>query len=223
MLQRACIPRNGMLVSRQTRYFGSVAQHSRMPTEKDYYNILGVNSTATPEQIKDAYRDAAKKYHPDLTGSSDADAQKFRDVMEAYGVLSVRESRVNYDILKRKNPDAYSEISQEDFDRTYDVSKRDAKGEIRTGPAPGSYAELRMKDLAEQRKQYNVNHIGYYKGGVPQKGRGTIRGNAMGAPGNFHYPNIHNRLNFHHPDAKVINSEDAIKFKAWMNTDKTDF
>ena len=120
-----------------------------MPSEKDYYSILKINITATPEQIKEAYREAAKKYHPDLTGSSEADAKMFRDVMEAYGVLSVRESRVNYDLLRRKNSKAFVELSQEEFDRSNDVTKRDARGEIRTGPAPGSYAELRMKDLAE--------------------------------------------------------------------------
>lgn len=48
-----------------------------------------------------------KLHHPDVQGSSEPDATKFRDVMEAYSVLSVRESRVNYDLLRRKNPDLY--------------------------------------------------------------------------------------------------------------------
>ena len=161
---------------------------------------------ATPEQIKEAYRDAVKRHHPDLAGSESADSEKFRDVMEAYGVLSVRESRVNYDLLRNKSPEKFNEMSQEDFDRTYDISKRDARGEVRTGPAPGSYAEQRMKDLAEQRKQYNVNHLGYYKGGVPQKGRGPIRGSALDGPGGFHEPVVHNRLNFFHPDTKLVDS-----------------
>jgi len=63
-----------MLVARNGRYFGTVAQHSRVPTQKDYYDILGIGRDATPEQIKDAYREAAKRYHPDLTGSSEGDA-----------------------------------------------------------------------------------------------------------------------------------------------------
>ena len=184
---------------------------------------MNVDSTATAEQIKDAYREAAKKYHPDVTGSSDADANMFRDVMEAFGVLSVRESRVSYDLQRRKNPDAFREVSEEEFDRSFDVSKRDARGEVRSAPKPGSYAEVRMKELAEQRKQYNVNHIGYYRGGLPQKGKGDIRGSALGSPGTFHSPKIHNRMNFHHPDAKIINSEDAVKFKAYMNSDKSEF
>jgi len=142
--------------------------------------------------------------------------------MEAYGVLSVNESRVNYDLLRRKNPDAFREVSEEEFDRSYSVEKRDRRGEVRSAPAPGSYAETRLAELAAERKKYNVNHLGYYRGGVPQKGRGTIRGTAMGEPGQFHSPKIHNRLNFHHPDAKLVNSEDAVKFKEWMGSDQTD-
>jgi DnaJ-class molecular chaperone len=80
------------------------------PLEKDYYSILGINSTATPEQIKDAYRLLAKKFHPDVRSAGDdhePNQDKFRDVAEAYAVLSVRESRVTYDLARKKNPDLY--------------------------------------------------------------------------------------------------------------------
>jgi DnaJ-class molecular chaperone len=53
-----------------------------------------------------------KKHHPDVQGSAEPDSAKFRDVMEAFSVLSVRESRVNYDLIKKKNPDAYAEVSE---------------------------------------------------------------------------------------------------------------
>lgn len=64
-------------------------QAAMTPLEKDYYNILGLNSTATPEQIKENYRKLAKKHHPDARSSSkheerQPDADKFRDVVEAY-------------------------------------------------------------------------------------------------------------------------------------------
>jgi len=56
------------------RSFGSAVQHSRIPVEKDYYKILGISSSATPEQIKDAYRELVKKHHPDVAGGEAPDA-----------------------------------------------------------------------------------------------------------------------------------------------------
>jgi curved DNA-binding protein len=71
-----------------------------MPTAtdfKDYYTILGVSKTATPEEIKRDYRKLARKYHPDLNpGDKDAEA-KFKDLNEANEVLSDPEKRQKYD------------------------------------------------------------------------------------------------------------------------------
>ena len=189
-LQRVCKPGASRTMSQMAasqRCFATAAPHSRMPREKNYYTILGIDASATPEQIKDAYRESAKKYHPDIVGSEDPNADKFRDVMEAYAVLSVAQSRANYDILRRKDPDAYREVSQTEFDRNYNKDVRDAAGNVPSAaPTPGSYAETRLAELKEQRKQYNVNDLGYYRGGVPGKGRGAVRGTAMGVPGEYH-------------------------------------
>ena len=223
-LQKTFAPSNKQVLMASQRGFATVAPHSRMPRQKDYYSILEIGSDATPEQIKDAYRAAAKKYHPDVAGSSAPDANMFRDVMEAYAVLSVAQSRANYDLLRRKDPDQFKEMSQHEFDKTYNPSARDASGNVpMAAPAPGSYAEERLAELKKQREQYNVNDLGFYRGGVPQKGRGAIRGAALGVPGEFHQPKVHNFLNFYHPDAKKINSEDSVKFKAFMISDREDF
>jgi len=69
---------------------------------------------------------------------------------------------------------------------------------------------------------YNVNDLGYYRGGVPSKGRGPIRGAAIGAPGEFHAPAVHNFLENYHQDSAVVTSEEAVKFKAFMSSDKYD-
>ena len=68
-----------------------------MSVKKDYYEVLGVGRNADENQIKKAYRRLAKKYHPD-TNAGNADAeQKFKEVTEAYNVLSDKEKRKLYD------------------------------------------------------------------------------------------------------------------------------
>ncbi|MFQ3616276.1 MAG: J domain-containing protein [Cyanobacteriota bacterium] len=64
---------------------------------RDYYEILGVSKTATPEEIKKAYRKLARKYHPDLNpGDQEAEA-RFKEINEAHEVLSDPEKRQKYD------------------------------------------------------------------------------------------------------------------------------
>jgi molecular chaperone DnaJ len=67
-----------------------------MPTEKDYYDLLGVPRNANIEQIKKAFRKLAFQYHPDHNKEPEAE-QKFKEVKEAYEVLCDEEKRTCYD------------------------------------------------------------------------------------------------------------------------------
>ncbi len=64
--------------------------------KRDYYDVLGVDKSASEADIKSAFRKLAKKYHPDLNKEPDA-AEKFKEVQEAYDVLSDEQKRKTYD------------------------------------------------------------------------------------------------------------------------------
>ncbi len=75
---------------------------------KNYYDILGVNKTASDDEIKKAYRSLAKKYHPDLNPGDNAAAEKLKEVNEAYEVLSDKQKRSNYDNFGDPNGQSFS-------------------------------------------------------------------------------------------------------------------
>ena len=65
---------------------------------KDYYEVLGVKRDSSDSEIKSAYRKLARKFHPDVNKTKEAE-QKFKDINEAYEVLSDKEKRQRYDNL----------------------------------------------------------------------------------------------------------------------------
>ncbi len=67
-----------------------------MTNKRDYYEVLGVTRSASADDVKNAFRNLARKYHPDVNKADDAE-EKFKEINEAYGVLSDPEKRAAYD------------------------------------------------------------------------------------------------------------------------------
>ena len=68
-----------------------------MADKRDYYEVLGVSRGATDAEIKKAYRQVAKKYHPDTNPGNQEAEEKFKEAAEAYAVLSDPEKKARYD------------------------------------------------------------------------------------------------------------------------------
>src|SRR5260370_35730967 len=66
---------------------------------RDYYETLGVSKTATEDEIRSAFRKLARKYHPDVAKDKKVAEEKFKQINEAYEVLSDPEKRKKYDQL----------------------------------------------------------------------------------------------------------------------------
>ncbi len=118
-----------------------------MPTKRDYYEILGVNRHASDDEIKRAFRKLAKQYHPDANPGDASSAEKFKEIGEAYQVLSDPEKRQLYDRYGHNPPQGgfgdftgfggFADI----FEELFGVGTRTA---ARRGPQPGAHLKYNL-------------------------------------------------------------------------------
>ena len=142
---------------------------------KDYYKILGVSKDASLEEIKKAYRKLALKYHPDRNkGDKEAEA-KFKEINEAYAVLSDPEKRKQYDTFGAEG--FHSRFSQEDIFRGFDFNSIFREFGFGGGRAQSIFSEIFGGAMGGGRQNfyYEQDPLEGAFGGFHKRSRG-IRG-----------------------------------------------
>lgn len=206
---------------RPNKLYSSFSQ-SFSTHKKDYYAILGVSRNASLEEIKKAYRALAKTYHPDVTTTAEKPdikaLEKFREVAEAYGVLSNQKQRMKYDATQETKPEAV--FNSEKMKAMKDAQKeRDESGNLPVSEHDkGSYGYYRLERLKEWRKRFNFDNFNNFKGGVPRQYKGSIRGNSIDIPISPYDPYFHNENFADNPAIKPTEGSDVIGHKYFQNT-----
>lgn len=131
---------------------------------KDYYKILGLETNkVTQEEIKSAYREQAKKYHPDVNIGDNRSEERFKDINEAYKLLSQLQSKKKYDRMwnnyvgrkkaKKEAESGKEKISDEFFSMLFGTSKSEPVNEnkkVKKIPVKGENVETEISISIEE-------------------------------------------------------------------------
>ena len=101
-----------------------------MATKKDYYEILGVNKNASQDDVKKAFRNLARKYHPDVNHGNKEAEEKFKEANEAFQILNDPQKKAQYDQY------GHSAFRPEDFSTNFnfeDIFRNFGFGDIFSG------------------------------------------------------------------------------------------
>src|SRR5580658_7478888 len=128
-----------------------------MPVQfKDYYEILGVPRTATADEIKKAFRRLARIHHPDVAKNKTAGEAKFKELNEAYEVLSDAEKRQKYDQLGANWQDGA------EFNYPPQGAQR-RRGHFQEGPSPFEFSGTGFSDFFEAFFAGSRDHPGSFR------------------------------------------------------------
>ncbi len=120
-----------------------------MPSKRDYYEILGVSKSATDDEIKRAFRRLAKQHHPDANAGDSSATEKFKEIGEAYQVLSDPEKRQIYDRYGHNAPQGgFGDFAGFGFGGFSDIMEEffgfGARASARRGPQPGAHLKYSL-------------------------------------------------------------------------------
>lgn len=185
-----------------------------MVVDTKYYDILGVESTATEQELRKAYRKQAIKLHPDKNGNDPKAAEKFQDLGEAYGILSNADTRKIYDEygvegMKEKSVQGQDIDPSEFFEVIFGgVAFRDWIGEL--GMFNDITKSAEVLDLDEENSNLEVSSTGTGESAF----KGKTDGTSSPTSGHGETPtSTHSSLQLHSHENKGELSSEDIKRK----------
>jgi DnaJ-class molecular chaperone len=148
--------------------------------EKDYYEILGVKKTATDAELKKAYRELAKKYHPDKNKGNKETENRFKEISEAYAVLSDSDKRAQYDRLGREafGPGGANPFAGFDFSEFMGGGRGARKGGARRQAGPIDFTDI-FGDLFGGGRGFEAPQPEVVEAEISIEFRDAIQGNTM--------------------------------------------
>ncbi len=153
-------------------------------SQTDYYRVLGVDETATPQQIKEAYRKLAFQYHPDRQGQHADNAENMKAINEAYAVLSNGKKRREYDAIRHQFGSAAADEFRKSFSEQDIFSGSDIRKifeEMATSFGLQGFDDIFKEFYGKEYHSFRVQKPGFFMGGFIFSGRfGTA------SPGNQH-------------------------------------
>jgi molecular chaperone DnaJ len=146
-------------------------------SKKDYYEVLGVKKTATESEIKKAYRNLAKEFHPDKNPDNKQAEELFKEIQEAYETLSDKEKRANYDRF------GHAQSSRQPHDNPFGGFR--PQREVRVGETMTLNVKLTLEEIySGTTKKYKYNRtdkcdtcLGH--GGKNSRNCGVCNGNGF--------------------------------------------
>ena len=146
-----------------------------MANGKDYYQVLGVSSTATADEIKKQYRRLAKQHHPDANQNDPKAAERFKEISEAHNVLGDPEKRKEYDDMRRLG--AFGGMSG--FGGARASSRPGPSGAARPGqPGAGTFNDFDVGGIGGLGDLFS-SMFGGTAGAGRQRARGPERGQSI--------------------------------------------
>ena len=118
---------------------------------KDYYKILGVSELCNEQELKSAYRKLARKWHPDVAGNTDEVVNKFKEINEAYEILSDKIKKADYDTVRR-----YYNYSSNKTENSTSNKKQSTENKSTTSN-PNTNCNKKEKSNTEEEKNHGFN------------------------------------------------------------------